>query len=786
MNKFVTALLMSGVALPFAPGAMAQEAAADAETAGDIIVTARRTEERLQDVPIAISAFGEEQLRQRQLSTEADLQIAVPGLTIRQNGSANQFNYALRGQSVDTYTGSPPGVLPYINEAQVVTRAATTFYDLQGIQVLKGPQGTLFGRNATGGAVLFETAKPGDEFEGYLLGRYGNYDAAHAEGAVSIPFGIGGLRLVGLYQHGGAFVKNLLRDEKLGKQDLKSIRGTLRLEPFAGFENTTVVQHTDEGGNNVPTLVYSAYSCGETFNGTPLVTTGDCVYGPANPFFNAYVAAHPNLFPGGVAASAALQRQRGPWVTDLNTPLYHDAQSTFAINTTTFELSPSLTLKNIFMWNDSEADDGFEYDGTPYPIFQIGGIPTPDAAGIVNPLGFIQKTEQISEELQLQGTTMDERLRFVVGGYYLKQKDENDSNLLAFDFSPLAPGLQIRYRQLTKVQSKALFAQGTFGLNDRLNVTGGFRWTWEKTTARQLPGSIWLTVFPANITEVLKDDKPSWTVSVDYQVTPDLLVYATHRGSWRAGGYNYSVPPIDAVAGGGGNRFNPETTKDVELGLKYSGDALGMPMTFNVAAYNQWVKNIQRAAYVIDPLNGTASLVTVNVPKAEITGVEAELNLRPVPWLSFGVSGAYTDARYTDNLVILTNPQGGPAPTRYGPYADSPKWTGNAFVEATRDLGADNGELTFRADVYGQTKYFFSNVAATLAPRTSIPGYVLVNGRVGWNNISDTGLSAAVFVRNLFNKEYYGGGNSLGPTLGVNTSVPGRPRMWGGELRFDF
>jgi iron complex outermembrane receptor protein len=785
MTKKMAGLLLASACTMLPQVAWAQEAANET-TGGDIIVTARRTEERLQDVPIAITAFGAEQLRERQLSTEADLQTAVPGLTIRQSGSANQFNYALRGQSVDTYTGSPPGVLPYINEAQVVTRAATTFYDLRSIQVLKGPQGTLFGRNATGGAVLFETEKPGDKLEGYALGRYSNYDSLHAEGAVSIPFAVGGLRIAGLYEYGGAFVKNLLRDENLGKQDIRSVRGTLRLEPFEGLENTTVVQHTAEGGNNVPTLVYSAYACGETFNGAPLNSTGDCVYGPTSAFFNAYIAAHPNLFPGGVAASVALQRQRGPWETDLNVPLSHQAQSTFAINTTTLKLSPSVTVKNIFMWNRSHADDAFDYDGTSYPIFQTGGVPTVDAAGIINPLGFIQKTRQISEELQVQGTTFDSRLNFVVGGFYLNQRDENDSNIFAFDFSPLAPGSPLRYHQLTQVQSKALFAQGTFAVTDQFHVTGGFRWTWEKTSARQLPGSIWLTAFPANVTEVLQDDKPSWTVSLDYQVTPDLLVYAAHRGSWRAGGYNYSVPPIDAPAGIGGNRFNPETTKDVEVGIKYSGDALGLPLTFNVAAYNQWVKNIQRAAYVNDPLNGTASLVTVNVPKAEITGVEAELTVRPTSSLTLGISGAHTNARYTENLVNLTNPQGGPAPTYYGPYADAPKWTGNAFVQSTYHLGTDNGTLTFRADVYGQTMFFFSNVAATSAPRTSIPGYVLVNGRVSWNNISGTGISGALFVRNLLNREYYGGGNSLGPTLGINTSVPGRPRMWGGELRVDF
>src|SRR4029453_2256294 len=120
--------------------------------------------------PIAITAIGGEELAKRAIYNENDLQSAVPGLIIRQNGGVPSFNYSIRGQHVDTFTNSPPSVLPYVNEVQIVTLSASTFYDMGGIQVLKGPQGTLFGRNATGGAVLYATAKPTDEFGGYIQG----------------------------------------------------------------------------------------------------------------------------------------------------------------------------------------------------------------------------------------------------------------------------------------------------------------------------------------------------------------------------------------------------------------------------------------------------------------------------------------------------------------------------------------------------------------------------------------------------------------------------------------
>ncbi|HMO69864.1 MAG TPA: TonB-dependent receptor, partial [Novosphingobium sp.] len=333
MTRTITAALLAATALASVP-AHAQSSGEDGYAANDIIVTARRREENLQDVPIAISAISQEALQQRQIGTELDLQRTVPGLTIRQN-----------------YTNSPPGVLTYTNEAQVVSRAASSFFDLSGIQVLKGPQGTLFGRNATGGAVLFETARPGDASEGYLLARYGNYDLARVEGAVSLPLAEDiGLRLAGYYENGGAFVKNVRTGKRLGKQDLGAMRATLVIRPGEGIENRTVVQHTREGGTNVSTQVYSAYACGQTFNGVPLNSTADCVYGPADVFggFGFYTAANPNIFPGGVDAAADRQRAWGPWKTESGVPIYHKARSTFVVNTTELDLSSDLKLKNIF------------------------------------------------------------------------------------------------------------------------------------------------------------------------------------------------------------------------------------------------------------------------------------------------------------------------------------------------------------------------------------------------------------------------------------------------------
>jgi len=140
-----------------------------------IVVTAQRRSENLERTPVAVTVVSGDALVKQDIVTEADLRSAVPGLTVRASLNSNDLNYSIRGQTVDAFSGSQPAVLPYINEVQVGSSGgASAFYDLQSVQVLKGPQGTLFGKNSTGGAVLFTTAKPTDEFGGYFSASTGN------------------------------------------------------------------------------------------------------------------------------------------------------------------------------------------------------------------------------------------------------------------------------------------------------------------------------------------------------------------------------------------------------------------------------------------------------------------------------------------------------------------------------------------------------------------------------------------------------------------------------------
>ncbi|WP_340268280.1 TonB-dependent receptor [Sphingobium mellinum] len=757
------------LAMGWASAAWAQEAAESsapgARATDEIVVTARRREESLSRVPIAVSLIGGASLERQAIRSESDLQTAVPGLVVRQTGSSNAINYAIRGQSIDAYSNSAPGVLPYINEVQVNTLGAATFYDIENIQVLKGPQGTLFGRNATGGAVLYQFRQPGQELTGFVTGRLGSFDSRQLTAAVTLPIADQvSLRLAGNLQSGGGFVRNIYNGQRLGNLTQRSVRGTLKIQPTDGLTNVTTVQYTRDRGQSTPTELYSYNACGATNGGVTLNSSADCLYNPANPLFRAYLAANPGALPGGIPQALQQQQQLGPWRTAIDGQSTYKNRNFFIINSTEIELSADLKIKNILGFNRGRRITGTDFDGTSYPVYH-----TPDVA-----IPLLNDTHQFSEEFQIQGNAFGNRMNYVLGVYYLNQRDIFDGNNAAFGLPPIFPATQFKYASKNRDRSLAGFAQATYRLTDQINVTGGFRYTRDKLSANNLPTS----VFGAS-SQSRTETNPSWTAGVDYQASSELMVYVTTRGSWRTGGYNNTSLPLNIPSALGGNEFDPETTEDVEAGLKFNGHAGGMPVTLNTDVFVQWIHKIQRAAFV--PVNGNPALVTNNVPEAKVSGAEAALTIRPVSWLSAGGSVTYVKARFTDPNALALG-----TPLTYGPFADVPKWSGVLYGEASWDLPSKAGTLSLRGDLYAQTSSYFSNLADTLTPNTRIPGYAIVNGRLGWSSIAGSKLSAALNVRNLFKERYYVGGLPTGSGFGLNSVSPGRPRTFEGELRFEF
>ncbi len=782
MRKLVTAALLTGVALTIAPAAFAQDSAGDSISGDDIVVTARRREENIATVPASITAFNAEALVERSIKSDSDLQLVTPGLTIRQTQGNNSLTYSIRGQTADTFSGSPSAVIAYLNEVPLTISSASTFYDLENIQVLKGPQGTLFGRNATGGAVLYNTAKPTDELAGLIRGRLGNFDLYEVEGMLNVPVDEAVLlRAAFNTTRRDGYIHNLFDDTHLGKIKRDSGRLTMTVKPSETIANTTMLQYTKTGGTNTgASYTYSVYGCGDTNNGYALTCGSGLLFGPgldvafgAPGLWAAYLAAHPKAYAPGLIAYVDEQKRMGARKTRHPGAAGHSARDWMLSNTTTMDFGDNLQLKNIIAYSDSATDSEQPQLGAPFVT-----ILTANAAA--NQSGNELSVESFTEELQLQGDALDGKLNFIAGFYMQRQKSDTLWPQTYFDLRPILAPAYVTNNFRIKNNTEAVYGQASYALMDNLKFTAGLRYTWESVSMSQLP----LATYTASAPDQHKNfSDPSWDVGLEFQATPELFAYLKTRGSFRSGGFNGAAPPISQPASGGGNLFDSEHTQDIEGGLKYNGTALGRPAYFNVAVFNQWIQDVQRVEFPDpDGPGGLASIaVTANVPSSKIWGIEAEASIRPADWLQIGAQGAYTNAKFTDGDIVLFG-----NPYSYGPVGDTPKTSGVFWVQLDFPAGENAGDISLRGEVYGQSSQYFSNAADTIAPGTKLPGYALLNGRLGWNNVMGSGFTAALFGKNLTDKTYFTGGMTLAAALGHNAAAVGEPRNYGLEISYSF
>ena len=765
--------------------------------AGAIVVTARRTSERLEKVPVAVTAFSPTELTELRIVNENDLQSTIPGLTVRSTNSSEQLAFAIRGQAVDAFSYGAPAVLAYYNETQVSGVAASSFYDLQSIQVIKGPQGTLFGRNATGGAALYQTQAPTDRFEGYLRAGYGNFDNKEAEGAINLPLGEkAALRVAGRFQQRDGFQHNLYNGDTLGSLNSKSIRATLKLDPTDSIENSTTVQRGTGKGFGTSLKMQNIYHVGDTApDGTPLNVTADAVYNSPIDISDGLGGTMPNPFytPEAYAKLKSLGATLGirdfadrinpglahnEVISDVS-PRYHSKATTIT-NTTKLDIFGDAKIKNIIGYNKVSSVNLADDDGAPYQILNIGSF----GGGQNQGLAFMNR--DFSDELQISGMALGNRLTYIAGLYYSNQIQDTSMPLSLFTDTISAtpatacpPGYSLGgdgfcgYHFRVKDISKAVFAQIGYKFTETLTLSLGGRWTHEVITIRHFADDGYAIQGVPN--GRIAASKPSWTVGLDWQATDHLLLYVAQRGSWRTGGFNGTSAnfsdPLNPVT----NEFKPETTWDVEVGAKFAGHLGAMPARLNIAVYQQTVRNLIRSVYI------GISTVTGNAKEARIRGIEVDASLNLTDWLQVGGNLAYTNAKYTKPAA-----QVGQASLDFGPYADTAKVAGSAFVRASGDLPGDAGQLVFRGDVYGQTDVYYSSLTGNIVPGAHLPGYFLTNARVEFNNIMGSEVSLAGYVKNLANEKYFTGGIAVGALIGVNSYLPSIGRTYGMELGVKF
>ncbi len=752
----------------------------------EVLVTAQRISQNIERVPISIAAISAHQLAEQSITDERDLQSAVAGLTVRATEQPNQLNYSIRGQTVDAFSGSSPGVLPYLNDVQVSGVTATDFYDLSSVQVLKGPQGTLFGRNTTGGAVLFTTEKPSNIFGGYVTGSVGNLNLREVQGAVNLPLVRDRvlIRIAGDYRHRHGYVRNIVDDQLLGTENDKSARATLIVRPNGNLKSDTMIQYSRYAGTALVGELYSVNSCGSSNRGIPLFSELACLYNPAALWWPAFLAANPKAFPGGLSGYLLEQRTLGPYKTMMDETGRNLTTQWIVTNTTGYRISSHFRIKNIIGVTRTNAHDGGKIDGSPYDLLGDG-----PSNGISYGNQF--DTSQWSEELQLLADVFDRQLTYVTGLYAADDREDDNYPLSTLeDIGPsLVPYLGVNpaeffhYSFVNYDRSYAVYAQDTLNLSAITGIQGlklitGVRYTWERLHLHQSADSVFYPAFGFD-PESASESNPSWNITLNYQATSDLLLYVAQRGSWRTGNFNGTSLPNPTTASHYGNLFLPETTHDIEAGEKYQGTFLGRPVRVNGDVYNQWVYNIQRSIYGI--ISGNPAGFTTNIPSAQTSGFELDMLYRPSAWLELGINGAYTWARYTNGRTLQFG-------TVYhaGPYADTPLWTGAMFTQSVVPIPSFLGTLTARVEAYGQSRSYFSNLNATTDPGSEIPGYSLVNAQLVWNPPVNARVTIRLFGKNLAGTRYYVGGMPVTGAIGVNTAIPGAPRIYGAELNYKF
>lgn len=767
-------------------GASSGEAAAPppADNVGDIVVTAQRREESLSKVPLSVTALGADTLQERVIIREQDLAAIVPGLVIKSGQNQNQNSFTLRGQTLDPFSGASPAVLTYLNEVPFTGgSSSTTYYDFSSIQVLKGPQGTLFGRNATGGAVLYTSTLPGSEVSGYATFRAGERNFIQAQGAIDLPIVPDKLlvRIAGDYNKQDGYVRNLITGGTLGDRDSVSGRLTVVMRPTETIENVTVFQYSDFGGTESNGQLFSFYETGQTQASAqtgityPLTSTLHTLYGLGLFPGVGDGPAGPGNFPGAVAGYLAWQKAN-PYKTYMAYDLPHSADSSFLSNTTTIEVGDDTTIKNIFGYQKTFARIPGILSGSPFASLDLYNS---TGVAVGPPGGQVFRNKSISEELQLQGKLAGGRLEYIIGGFYnYATKEELIPVIVGGELA--VPAGQVLYHTRGTSRSRAIYGQATYDLSDAvegLKLTGGARYTWETVGMTPYADHAFFVGFPEEKTTL---KAPSWNASVQWQFNNNNQVYFTQRGSFRAGNFNGAVVPYNLA-----NFFKNEYTHDFEVGYKFSGFVGDMRAHFNIAAYKQIVKDAQKSLYAV--VAGAPSAFTVNVPKAVINGIEADGSIQLANWLQLGFSGAYTDAKYTDNIVDLSVATGTPGfVVPFDSYPDAPKWSGSLYADVHLPVPEDWGEMRLRADGFTQSSTFFSNNNYSITPGTKLKGYTTVAARLSWNEIMGSGFSAAVFAKNLLDKFYYASGYVLGASGGMNTAIPGEPRTIGAEVSVKF
>lgn len=716
-----------------APSASGPAAATDSGW-DEIVVTARRRAESTLDVPIAVTAVSGQALERANVTSLADLQRIAPSVrTAPVAGRASSTAFFIRGLAETTGSvAADPSTGVYFADA-IMTRpqgVGRALYDLESVQVLNGPQGTLFGRNLTGGAVLITPAPAViGEIGGYGRVRIGNYKQREVEAAVNVPVGDWiAIRAAGSIVRRDPFVTNIVTGNGRADEHSNSGRLTVNIEPSVDFSNVFVLDYFDGRSRGLDIIP------------TNLNRTVDT---PPNPL---------------APREAWLLRQQAEGIRGLVDGVdgpFSTASNLGFTNTTRVDLG-GVTVKNIFNYRRIRSYDQQATATPPTPT-----TPTYYLIDITN----IMRSRQYSNELQLSGSLLDDLVYYTSGGYFFWERATQNSYTATLGGPP-----RRNFPRVTN-ESKSLFAQIDVRAAEKLTFTIGGRYTWDN---RELHQNVILPSGQSAVDEVVSKDfgKFTYTLALNYKPTSEALLYLTTRRGYRSGGFNAGATSSAALA-----PVRPEVLTDYEAGFKFQSSAV----RFSLAAFHSKYTDIQRTLLTIVGTPPTATQMLLNAADARVNGAELEAVVRPAGFLELSGFVSYVDAKYKKFI----NPLDGSDISKT-PFSQTPKWTYRIGADLIVPTPESVGEVRISAD-YNYQGGVLGGESATIEPGYMLDARGLLGARLSIERIAATPVSFALYARNLTNKGYYTAISPLyGAPFGITRSVVGDPRTWGAELSFKF
>jgi len=795
---------------------MAAETAADENALEEIVVTAQFREQNLQDTPIAITAVTGEMMELRNQTSIFQVAQQAPNVMLSPQGQSNgsgllafirgvgqtDFNYALE-----------PGVGMYIDDVYYATVTGSNFdlMDLERVEVLRGPQGTLAGRNSIGGAIKMYSKKPQGDGSGSVQLTYGDYDRvdARAVGDFALVEDKLFMRIAGATKSRDGFITrydykcthptsalqtlNVGTDCKLGTlggQAFTAGRVSLRWLASEKVEVNIIGDITNDSSEAGASVLRRATNT--MSGGAPLPPT-DPRYVQQNgvPYGCAFVPWGPNSCDPNVAQnnpymsyatfvdSLAPTTQR-PFKPSVIPPIQQLDQWGLSANVN-WEINENYALTWISSWREYDSSWAQDVDGSPLPSQQL-----------LQTLNHRQWTQ----ELRLNGQLFNDKLDFTLGGFYFDQEGtlqaRVDLNYSGIDF--------IHGPDETPANSKAAFLHAEYHLTDDLSVIGGLRYTKDYKNyvykrsnpdgtipgpcppgfpfaPTGVPNCVLTGLYNVSPPDPFRSDRTDWRLGINYRWSDSLMTYAQASTGYKGGGINPRPFYPWQILG-----FQPETLTTYEVGAKT--DFLDGRMRLNAAVFFNDYKDIILTLSVCDvdgpPLTGAGQLAATpcalpsNVGKADVKGAEFEGNFRLGGGFSFEATASFLDFKYTE-----IDPVTGVNDTMITPYTPEEKYSAALMWQG--DAGG-RGTLTARMDYTYQSE---TQSAAINLPNTRIPPWGAYNARLSWNSPDDD-WQASFELNNVTNKLYYLSNNDWSTNAGSTTFSPAMPRNWAITLKRNF